>query len=176
MKPRRKTVEIYILIIAVAFEAIGALYGGINLMNDPSGESIKLPITMLEGTSFQNFMIPGIILFLLLGFFPLFLIFPLIYKPNWPVISKLNIYKSYHWAWTYTLYASIILISWINIQVMILETGSAVQGAFGMLGVIMLILTLSPAVKRYYKIHHHSRQHFIVSNQPSDKIFHETRP
>lgn len=167
MKPRRKTIEIYILIIAVAFEAIGALYGGINLMRDPSGESIKLPITMLEGTSFQNYMIPGIILFLLLGFFPLFLIFPLIFKPNWPLISKLNIYKGYHWAWTYTLYASIILISWINIQVMILETGSAVQGAFGMLGVIILVLTLSPGVKRYYKLHRYTRHHHVVPGNPS---------
>ena len=167
MKPRRKTIEIYILIIAVAFEAIGALYGGINLMRDPSGESIKLPITMLEGTSFQNYMIPGIILFLLLGFFPLFLIFPLIFKPNWPLISKLNIYKGYHWAWTYTLYASIILISWINIQVMILETGSAVQGAFGMLGVIMLVLTLSPGVNRYYKLHRYTRHHHVVPGNPS---------
>ena len=167
MKPRRKTIEIYILIIAVAFEAMGALYGGINLMRDPSGESIKLPITMLEGTSFQNYMIPGIILFLLLGFFPLFLIFPLIFKPNWPLISKLNIYKGYHWAWTYTLYASIILISWINIQVMILETGSAVQGAFGMLGVIMLVLTLSPGVKRYYKLHRYTRHHHVVPGNPS---------
>lgn len=166
MKPRRKTIEIYILIIAVTFEAIGALYGGINLMRDPSGESIKLPITMLEGTSFQNYMIPGIILFLLLGFFPLFLIFPLIFKPNWPLISKLNIYKGYHWAWTYTLYASIILISWINIQVMILKTGSAIQGAFGMLGVIMLILTLSPGVKRYYKLHRHPSRHHIVPGNP----------
>lgn len=167
MKPRRKTIEIYILIIAVTFEAIGALYGGINLMRDPSGESIKLPITMLEGTSFQNYMIPGIILFLMLGFFPLFLIYPLIFKPNWPLISKLNIYKSYHWAWTYTLYASIILISWINIQVMILETGSAIQGAFGMLGVIMLIFTLSPGVKRYYKLHRHPRHHHVVPGNPS---------
>ncbi len=166
MKPRSKTIEIYILIIAVTFEAIGALYGGINLMRDPSGESIKLPITMLEGTSFQNYMIPGIILFLLLGFFPLFLIFPLIFKPNWPLISKLNIYKGYHWAWTYTLYASIILISWINIQVMILKTGSAIQGAFGMLGVIMLILTLSPGVKRYYKLHRHPSRHHIVPGNP----------
>jgi len=175
MKPRRKTIEICILIIAVAFEAIGALYGGINLINDPSGESIKLPITMLEGTSFQNYMIPGIILFLLLGFFPLFLIFPLFFKPNWPLIGKLNIYKGYHWAWTYTLYASIILISWINIQVMILETGSAIQGAFGMLGVIMLILTLSPAVKRYYKLHHRSRHQTLVQKSTTEKNFNDSQ-
>ncbi len=152
MKAKSKTVEIYILILAVASLSIGGIYGGINLMNDPSGDSIKLPIKMLEGTVFQNFLIPGIILFLLLGFFPLFLIFPLIFKPKWPVINVLNIYKSYHWAWTYTIYTAIMLIIWIDIQMMILSAGSIIQGGFGLLGVFILIVSLMPDTKRYYRI------------------------
>jgi hypothetical protein len=153
MKTKSKTVEVYILILAVTFQAMGALYGGINLINDPSGDSIKLPITLLEGTMFSSYLIPGIILFLLLGFFPLFLIFPLIFKPNWPIINGLNIYKSYHWAWTYSLYSSIILIIWINVQMMILGTGSVMQGTFGLLGIFILITSLTPGTKRYYRIH-----------------------
>ena len=93
MKARSKSVEIHILIITVAFLAVGAIYGGVSLMNDPSGETIKLPLKLLKETIFSNYMIPGIILFLTLGFFPLFLIFPLIFKPKWPVIDKLNIYR-----------------------------------------------------------------------------------
>lgn len=163
MRTKNKTIEIYILILTVAFEAIGAIYGGINLINDPSGDSIKLPITLLEGTVFSNYLIPGIILFLLLGFFPLFLIFPLIFKPDWPIINSLNIYKSYHWAWTYTLYTSIILIIWIDVQIMILGTGSIIQGAYGLLGVFILIITLTPGARRYYRIH--TSSHRPVSSQ-----------
>lgn len=174
MKRKSKTAEIYILIIAMTIEALGALYGGISLINDPSGESIKLPITLLEGTSFSNYLIPGIILFLLLGFFPLFLIFPLIFKPNWPLINAFNIYKSYHWAWTYTLYTAIMLIIWINIQTMILGTGSMLQGAYGLFGVFILIFTLSPGVKRYYKLQNHSRHHGNGHKIPVDKIFQES--
>lgn len=166
MKKKSKTAETYILIITLALEAVGALYGGISLMNDPSGESLHLPVKLLEGTVFKSYIIPGIILFLVLGFFPLFLIFPLIFKPNWPIINGLNIYKSYHWAWTYTLYTAIMLIVWINIQMMVLSTGSVIQGAFGLLGVFILILTLSPQVKRYYRIQNHSRQH---SGMPKEK-------
>jgi len=158
MRSKNKTIEIYILILAVAFEAIGAIYGGINLMNDPSGDSIQLPITLLEGTIFSSYLIPGIILFLLLGFFPLFLIFPLIFKPDWPIINSLNIYKNYHWAWTYTLYTSIILIIWINVQMMILGTGSMLQGAYGLLGVFILIISLTPGAKYYYRINTPSRR------------------
>ncbi len=158
MKAKSKTAEIYILILSVTFLSVGAIYGGFNLMNDPSGDSIKLPITLLEGTIFENYMIPGIILFLLLGFFPLFLIFPLIFKPKWPMINGLNIYKNYHWAWTYTVYTAIMLIIWINIQTMILGTGSVIQGSLGLLGVFILIISLMPATKRYYRIQNGSHR------------------
>lgn len=169
MKAISKTAEIYILVITVAFLAVGAIYGGISLMNDPTGECIKLPITFLEGSIFASYLIPGVILFLTLGFFPLFLIFPLIFKPRWPVIDKLNIYKSYHWAWTYTLYTAIMLIIWIDVQVLILKTGSVIQGIFGLLGVFMLILALSPRVKRYYKIQTHTRHHLDKPKQNEAK-------
>jgi hypothetical protein len=158
MKPRIKGIEIYILVLLVAFEAIGALYGGINLMNDPSGESIKLPIGLLDGTIFPNFMIPGIVLFLLLGFFPLFMVYPLLFKPRWRIINRLNIYPSYHWAWTYTLYTAIMLMIWINLQVMMIGSGSLLQGSFGMLGIIILILTLLPSVKRQYRLPNHKKK------------------
>lgn len=158
MKARNKSIEIYILVVTLAFLAVGALYGGISLMNDPSGESINLPVTFLEGSIFPNYLIPGVILFLTLGFFPLFLIFPLLFKPKWPLIDKLNVYKSYHWAWTYTLYSAIILIIWIDVQILILKTGSLLQGTFGLLGVFILVLSLSPRVKRYYRLQNHYRQ------------------
>jgi hypothetical protein len=165
MKNKSKAVEIYILIIVMALEALGAIFGGVSLMSDPSGESIQLPITLLEGTIFNSYIIPGAILFLLLGFFPLFLIFPLIFKPNWPIIDVLNIYKGYHWAWTYSVYTALMLIIWINVQMMILGTGSIIQGAFGLVGVLILILTLSPGVKRYYRIQNHNKQHSGMPRQ-----------
>jgi hypothetical protein len=174
MKQRSKTVEIYILVVTVAFLAVGAIYGGVSLMNDPSGETIKLSEKLLEGTIFSNYLIPGVILFLSLGFFPLFLIFPLIFKPRWTVIDILNIYKSYHWSWTYTLYTAIILIIWIDVQIMVLKTGSIIQGIFGLLGVFILVLVLTPRVKRYYKIQTHTRHHINKPKQNEDKIFHDS--
>jgi hypothetical protein len=161
---KSKTVEIYVLIISVTIEALCAIYGGISLMNDPSGESLQLPVSLLEDTFFASYLIPGIILFLLLGFFPLFLIFPLIFKPNWPIINKLNIYKNYHWAWTYTLYTAIMLIIWIDIQVIILRTGSLIQGLFGLFGIFILIVSLTPSVKRFYRLQDRSRN-FVKSRE-----------
>jgi hypothetical protein len=164
MKSKSKSIEIYLLVFLVGIEAVGALFGGYNLIKDPSGESIKLPIKLIEATFFPNYLIPGIILFLFLGLFPILLIYPLILKPRWKRFNFLNIYPGYHWAWTYTLYTSIILISWINLQVMILGTGSIVQGAYGMFGVIILILTLMPRVKQFYRVSSHRKQSRLIKH------------
>jgi len=152
MKPKSIRIEIYILVFLVGIEAVGALFGGYNLMKDPSGESIKLPLNLIGNTFFHNYLVPGIFLFFFLGLFPVSLVYPLLLKPKWKIANRLNIYSGYHWAWTYTLYTSIILITWINLQIMILGTGSIIQGVFGILGIIILILTLMPQVKRFYRV------------------------
>jgi hypothetical protein len=159
MKIKSKTADVYILIVSITIQALSAIFGGISLMNDPSGKSIRLPATLLEGTIFPNFIIPGIILFLFLGFFPLFLIFPLIFKPNWPILNRFNIYKSYHWAWTYSVYTAIMLIIWIDVQMIILRTGSIIQGVFGLFGIFILIVALLPNVKRFYRLQERTRNH-----------------
>jgi hypothetical protein len=162
MKLFNRTLDLYLLVLIVAFEAIGALYGGWGLIVDPTGKKIKLPPGMIENSMFQDYLIPGIILFTFLGVIPLFLAYSLLFKPKWRLIGFLNIYPGYHWAWTYTMYTAIILISWINIQVIILNFGSMIQGAFGLLGVTILILTLIPRVKRQYRLANHYKKHDTV--------------
>ena len=78
-KPKPKT--IFILLILLAFQALSGLFGGAALVLDPSGSSIRLPLSLLEGSPFGNFLIPGIILFLVLGIFPL-IIFSLLRKKD----------------------------------------------------------------------------------------------
>ena len=152
MKPVQSRILIFFLVFALAIESISGIYGGLTLILDPSGGILRMPISLLDGTIFKNFLIPGIILFSLIGLFPLFLIYPLLAKPTWPFMDNLNIYKSYHWAWTCTLYNSIILISWINIQLMILNEGAVIHGIVGFWGTLILVLVLTPPVKRFYRL------------------------
>ncbi len=63
--------KIKLLIFLLIFLGIGALYGGGSLIIDPSGELLGMPLTMLESSPFNNFLLPGVILFLLLGVAPL---------------------------------------------------------------------------------------------------------
>lgn len=49
-------------LILLIFLGISAFFGGIGMIMDPSGESMQMPLSLLNGTPFDNFLIPGIIL------------------------------------------------------------------------------------------------------------------
>jgi hypothetical protein len=99
----------YILAFLLFLLGIGAVYGGVILIICPDGSFMQMPPSFIESTPFSSFLIPGIILFLLLGMFPLFVVYSLLGKPKWKWANLLNIYKHAHWAWTYSLYSGILL-------------------------------------------------------------------
>jgi hypothetical protein len=51
--------------------SIGALGGGLILIVAPRGEIIPLPLSALRGSPFDTYLVPGMILFAVLGFGPL---------------------------------------------------------------------------------------------------------
>jgi hypothetical protein len=60
--------------VAVVLEillGLGALFGGGLLVLAPDGHLLRMPIQMLAGTPFRSFLVPGIILFSLVGIAPL---------------------------------------------------------------------------------------------------------
>ena len=50
-----------------AFIGVGEVAGGLGLALDPSGESLRIPLELLEETPFTTFLIPGIVLFAVNG-------------------------------------------------------------------------------------------------------------
>jgi len=53
------------------FLGVGAIGGGAALMLGPRGEIIPLPVSALAGTRFGTYLVPGLILFTVLGVRPL---------------------------------------------------------------------------------------------------------
>lgn len=141
----------YLLIAVIIFLGISGLLGGISLLFDPSGSNLQLSTALLESTIFSSFLIPGITLLLFLGFFPIFVAYGLITRKKIKAANRLNIYKKRHWAWTFSLYCGIILVLWIDIQVMLIGGGYMLQTAYAILGVLIIILTLTPFITRFYK-------------------------
>lgn len=84
MKP---TIETNMFIFLILFLGLGAIGGGALLIISPSGKLLGgLPSSILVNSPFNDFLIPGIILFLVLGLTPCFLAWALIKKP--PAICR----------------------------------------------------------------------------------------
>jgi hypothetical protein len=148
----RKPFSVYLLVFIIFFQAVGALYGGIALVADPTGGFLQMPTSSLAASPFSDFLIPGLILLIILGLLPAFLVYPLIFKPDWKWANVINLYKTQHWALTYSLYLGIMLIIWIDVQIMMLGYDALIQSVYAFIGVLIVIVCLLPGVKNYYRI------------------------
>ena len=149
-KQSKKPFSVYILIFFVFFQAISGLTGGIALVFSPGGEIWQMPLSMLNGTPFNNYLIPGLILLTFLGIYPSIVLIGLVWRFNWEILNFINIYKDHHWAWISSVYMGIILILWIDFQIMLIEYSHFIQFIYALLGVIIVIFSLAPSVKKYY--------------------------
>jgi hypothetical protein len=141
----------YLLYASMLFMAISGIFGGVSLLIDPSGNILQLSISLLENTLFKNYLVPGIILLLFLGLLPSFVFYGLISKRKNRIANRLNLYRKRHWAWTFSVYIGIIQIIWIDVQVMLIGGGYTIQTVYALLGVLILIITLTPEIMRFYK-------------------------
>ena len=140
----------YLFIFLMFFLSVGALFGGFMLLSDSSGGALKMPLNVLSNSPFPDFLIPGLILFIFIGVFPLLLVYALIVRPQWNWANSLNIYKGRYWAWTYSLYVGIILVIWIDMQILLLGYGAFIQTFYALLGITVIIVALIPSNIRYY--------------------------
>ena len=96
-----------IAIILLLFNAISALFGGWSLMSDPSGESLEIPLRFLEHSPFENFLVPGIILFILNGLFSL-------------LFAVMALLKIMNYSWL-VIFQGFILVGWLIIQIIMIR-------------------------------------------------------
>ena len=84
------------------------MFGGGGLIFDPTGEAMQMPIEFLKDSPFENFLIPGIILFIVNGLFNLFVgILGLKKKRIFPVLTVL---------------CGLFLTAWLSIQIIIIKS------------------------------------------------------
>ena len=141
-----------LLLALIGFLALGACGGGIALIISPTGELMGLPLSEFKNMPFNSFLIPGIILLTVLGVVPLLLIPALINKPDYQLADKLNVFKDMHWSWTYSIYIAFILIGWIQIQLIFLQSAVYWLHTFYIFyAMTILMVALLPPVRNLYK-------------------------
>jgi hypothetical protein len=148
----KKPPELYLLMILVIFQAISGVFGGVTLVYDPTGNIINMPLEILHDSIFKSFLIPGIILLILLGLFPLLIFILMIFEPQKDIIEIINIYPDRKYIWAYNIYLGIMLLIWITVELHILETVDVLHTVYAFVGILILIISLSPRVMRYYEL------------------------
>ena len=147
----KRPFEIYILFLLILFISAGAIYGGGSLILSPDGSLLKIEESWLDKLPFYNFLIPGIILFLFLGIFPLVGLIGLFTRKNNRKLNAINIYKDKYWGWSFTLYSGIVSVIWIVFQQLL--TGYFVlQPIIAGTGILIIIFCLIPRVQKFYTL------------------------
>ena len=147
----KRPFEIYFLFLLILFISTGAIYGGDSLILSPDGSLLKIEESWLDKLSFYNFLIPGIVLFLFLGIFPLVGLIGLFTRKNNQKLNVIKIYKDKFWGWSFTLYSGIISVIWIVFQQLL--TGYFVlQPIIAGTGILIIIFCLTPRVQKYYTL------------------------
>jgi len=140
-----------IFLIVLGFLALGAIGGGGVLIISPAGELIGMPLSALKNSPFNSFLIPGIILFSVLGLIPLLLIIALLKKPESKLAEQINLFKDMHWSWTFSIYIAFTLIGWIQIQMVFLQSVHWLHTFYMFYAVAIIIIALLPQIRILYK-------------------------
>lgn len=146
----KRPFETWILYLLLMLLSANAFYGGISLILAPDGSMLGMNTGWLEKSPFSSFLVPGILLTLFMGIFPLVALFGLLTKNQNPFFHILNIYPEKHWGWTYSLYCGITTIFWIIVQQMLTEY-FILQPIIAGVGLFIIIFTLMPHVQKYFQ-------------------------
>jgi len=115
----------FISMFLLAFNGIGALYGGYSLITDPTGGSLQMPVSVLKTGPFNDFLIPGIILFTVLGLGCMAALVMMLFRT-----------RLYTQA---VLLCGIATIIWIATQIFMLQGVYTLQVIIGSVGVLLII-------------------------------------
>jgi len=126
MKERPLTILTFVVLL---FTGVTAMAGGISLMLDRYGDVIGIPLNLLYGSSFSNYLIPGLLLFGVIGIGSL--------------AAALILWKKAEISWVTTMLAGVALVIWIIVQVSIIGYVSKLQPIMFIIGVLEFVLGFS---------------------------------
>ena len=104
MKSAVRIISILLLLI----NGTGAIYGGFLLMADPTGSRLQMPLSFLDRSPFNDYLIPGIVLFIVNGIFSF--------------VALVTMFLKKAPSHLFILAQGILLSGWIILQILFLRT------------------------------------------------------
>ncbi len=114
------------LSLLLILSGLGALYGGWNLFTYPDGHTLHISTELLRHSPFADFLLPGMILFIVIGLHGLFACVLLI--------------KGIPYASRIVLVQGLLLTGWIVVETLLIRRFQPLQLALGLAGVICVLL------------------------------------
>ena len=116
----------WLAIALEVFTALGAIPVGFMLLTDPTGAGVGFPSGWIEATPFGSYLVPGLYLFAMNGVAML-------------VLAALSIQR-HRWAPGLTVALGAGLVIWIAVQVVVMPETSALQAAYGAIGLTLVVV------------------------------------
>lgn len=128
-----RPVTVWLSVIGAFCLGVTAFMSGLMMILDPSGMAMRLEVEWLAGTPFQDFLIPGFILFSVLGIGSFVVVY--------------GIARRRQWAWWAAVGLGIALVGWILTQVLLLRMYHVLQLIYGVLGAALILLAVHPTTR-----------------------------
>lgn len=122
------------LLVACWFTGLTALAGGLELMIWPRGNELMPPPSMLEGTPFATFFVPGLLLAAVVG--------------GLNVAAAVLVRRRHRFAARAAFVAGGALCVWIVVQMLMLRAFSWLHGLYLAIGVITVVMALAWGLRR----------------------------
>jgi hypothetical protein len=132
-RPRRPA-AVWALLVLLVVQGLAGLGGGLSLTIAPDGSILRMPTSLLEGSPFPDFLLPGLILLLVLGVLPL--------------IAAVGLWRGRRWAWYAAFVVGCGLMIWILVELTIIPY-DVLQPVFGGVGMAIFIVSLLRPVRRF---------------------------
>jgi hypothetical protein len=121
--------------LLLVFQGLSGIIGGVGFLLDPTGASLGIPLRWLEGSSFQDYQVPGILLLTVLGLYPLLVTF--------------LVQRRVAWARRGVMTVGVALIIWIGVEISVVgfRPIPPLQILYGGLGALLIVLSFAPGVR-----------------------------
>lgn len=108
----------------------------------------QMPLTEMENTTFSSLLIPGVLLSLFLGIYPIVVTFSLWNPPGWRWSQLLKPFNQTHGNWGGSVAVGLIALVWCLVQIQWISLGFLHAFIFGW-GILILMRTPLPGVRQY---------------------------
>ncbi|MCX6372649.1 MAG: hypothetical protein NTX16_06125 [Actinobacteria bacterium] len=129
---RRRPALTWVLFGLLVLQALGGIAGGAALAARPNGDLLKMPLSYIEDSPFHDYRIPGLLLLLVLGVFPLAVAIGLLQRRQWA------------WFGAFAVGCGLIIFELVEYGVI---GYNVQQPVWGTIGALIALVSLAPSVQ-----------------------------